>query len=474
MKPDLPMSGRYAFIDLETTGGNPVRDHITEVGIVLVDDGAIVDQWASLVRPGVPIPPEIQRLTGITNAMVADAPPFDAIADTIVARLKKRTLVAHNARFDYGFLRAEFRRCGRSFRSPLLCTVRLSRRLFPEHARHGLDALIERHALTDEQRHRALGDARLIARFFLEVVGREDPETVSGALRELVRRPAVPPWLSEKVIDDLPETPGVYIFRGRQGQALYVGKALNLRERVQAHFHADSRDSNDARLTGETHAIQTIDCAGEFSALSCEIQHIRSEAPLYNRALRRQSSACFVQWPDAPADLVPRFVPVSSVDPAQFDAGREASGVIWSYGPFGSRPAARAALVAIGREHGLCDRALGLWTGDRPCFSHQLGRCAGYCRGFESAASQRARIHEAMAPLRMPVWPFDGPIAIEEADGRPSPRFDRWCLVDPARTGHPDFDIAVFKLLRRTLARATTRVVVMDREPGPSAPERQT
>jgi DNA polymerase III epsilon subunit family exonuclease len=143
------LRGPVACIDLETTGGTAVHHRIIEVGIVLLDGGKVVEAWSSLVNPGVRIPPTIVDFTGISNDMVDDAPTFQDLRAEVRRRLDGRLFVAHNARFDYGFVRNEFRRAGEKFSAPVLCTVRLSRALFREHARHNLDTLIERYALPD-------------------------------------------------------------------------------------------------------------------------------------------------------------------------------------------------------------------------------------------------------------------------------------------------------------------------------------
>ena len=150
------------FLDLETTGASAGQDRITEVGLIEVDDGYFVREWSTLVNPGIPIPPLIQSLTGINDAMVAGAPYFEDIAQELHDAIAGRMLIAHNARFDYGFLEQEFKRIDRDFSAPVLCTVRLSRKLFPQHARHNLDTLISRHDIDCDARHRALGDARVL------------------------------------------------------------------------------------------------------------------------------------------------------------------------------------------------------------------------------------------------------------------------------------------------------------------------
>src|SRR4051812_20781360 len=150
------------FIDLETTGASAGVDRITEIGLIEVNNGEYVEEWSALVCPQMDIPPFIEALTGISNAMVAAAPVFAIFAAELHARLRGKLLIAHNARFDYGFLRAEFGRLDTEFAADLICTVKLSRKLFPGHARHNLDSLIERHEITCDARHRALGDARVL------------------------------------------------------------------------------------------------------------------------------------------------------------------------------------------------------------------------------------------------------------------------------------------------------------------------
>src|SRR6202042_3545699 len=151
-----------AFVDLETTGGNPAYHRITEIGIVRVQNGELLEEWSSLVNPECPISPYIEAFTGISSEMVADAPLFADLAATVFEKLRGAVFIAHNARFDHSFLRPQFRKVGMAYCADAVCTVKLSRRLFPQHARHNLDAVMERHGLSCSARHRALGDARVL------------------------------------------------------------------------------------------------------------------------------------------------------------------------------------------------------------------------------------------------------------------------------------------------------------------------
>src|SRR5207344_1572910 len=184
---------RVVFLDLETTGASADRDRITEIGMIEVAGGELVDEWSTLVNPGRGLPPAVTSLTGITDAMVMAAPCFADVASELQDRLEGRLLVAHNARFDYAFLRAEFRRLGIRFRSRVLCTVRLSRRLFPEHRHHNLDSLIERFSLSCSARHRALPDAQVLWAFARELRRGLEPERLAAAVAAVTRIPSLPP-----------------------------------------------------------------------------------------------------------------------------------------------------------------------------------------------------------------------------------------------------------------------------------------
>jgi DNA polymerase-3 subunit epsilon len=460
-----------AFVDLETTGTHAQADRITEVAVFRVDsdpDGAMpprVDAWSTLVNPGIPIPPEIQALTGITNAMVRDAPPFAAVAEEIAARTANALFVAHNARFDYGFLKHAFARLGRPFSARVLCTVRLSRRLFPDADRHTLDSLIARHALPIAGRHRALPDAQVLWSF-VQALYREVPaEALEQAVRRLLKTPSLPPQLAPDVLETLPEGPGVYLFYGPNPMPLYIGKSGNLRERVAAHFSSDYRSATDSRLSAEIRRIEFEATAGEIGALLREAALVKALLPAHNHALRRKAESGILELPDAPGP--PRFLALASIEPAAL-AGR--------YGPYSSRRSAREALRHVAAEHRLCWKALGLERRAGPCFARQVARCAGACVGAESAVEHHARLRLALAAQAIPPWPFPGPAAIREAapfgERVDVHVVDQWCWLGTAHDDgelgrllesppRPEFDADIARLLMRTLRRGRHPVVAL-------------
>ena len=178
------------FLDLETTGSAATRDRITEIGLIEVEGGLCVGEWSTLVNPLTPIPPFIESLTGISDEMVAQAPTFAALASELKNRLEGKLLVAHNARFDYGFLRSEFQRLEIQYRTQLVCTVKLSRKLYPGHAHHNLDVLLVRHGIRCDARHRALGDARVLWDLTQKWRSELGPEALAIAARAQIGIPA--------------------------------------------------------------------------------------------------------------------------------------------------------------------------------------------------------------------------------------------------------------------------------------------
>jgi DNA polymerase-3 subunit epsilon len=444
-----------AFVDLETTGTRASADRITEVGIVRVDADAAggmprVQEWSTLVDPEVPIPPAIQALTGITDALVAGAPTFGAVAAEITERIADGVFIAHNARFDHGFLKHAYARAGRPFSARPLCTVRLSRRLFPDAQGHGLDALVARHGLDLPDRHRALGDARALWAFVQVLYRQFSEDVIETAVKRILRMPSLPPQLPPDTLERVPETPGVYFFFGDNPLPLYVGKSVNLRERIGAHFAGDWRSETDLRLSQEIRRVEFEETAGEFGALLREAQLVKKLLPAHNRALRRKEEAGVMTLDTGE----PRFVAASSIEPGALAT---------HFGPYASKRAARETLRALAAEHALCWRRLGLELRTAgPCFQRQLKRCAGACVGAEEPATHDARLRTALAPFAIPPWPAPGAAGLREHNSARE-RVDvhvlrDWCWLGTARDEselaelaltrvEPVFDIDIARML---------------------------
>ena len=445
----LSFHRRLAFVDLETTGGTPNGDRFTEVAVIQVDENGVTE-WSSLVNPGMSIPPFVQGLTGITNEMVAGAPRFEQLAGEIESRLHDRVFVAHNARFDHGFLKQEFLRLGRPFRPPVVCTVKLSRRLFPQHARHNLDALVARHGLQVSDRHRALGDARAIWQFWQMACSGQPVDAVHAALARLADRPTLPSHLDASLLDELPASHGVYFFYGENALPLYIGKAKDLRKRVLSHFRADHGSAKGMRLSQQVRRVDWQPAAGELGALLAEAAMIKSLAPVHNKQLRRNEDVC-AWWLDPAGRL--QLVQAAELSRHAGDG---------YYGPYTSERQALAAMQEVIDAHGLCRATLGLekLSSGRPCFARQIRRCSGACIGEEDAAVHRERAVRALAPLALQPWPYAGPVGLRE--GRQMHLVNRWCYLGtatreeeiwPLLDMRASFDRDVYLLLQKRLPR---------------------
>ncbi|MGM0516437.1 MAG: exonuclease domain-containing protein [Pseudomonadota bacterium] len=396
---------RLAFVDIETTGTRPTRDRITEIAVLPVDGGVVGEPFGSLVDPGVAIPLTITRLTGISDEMVRGAPVFARVADELCEWLDGRFLVAHNARFDAGFLRNAYRAAGRVVSLRELCTVKLSRRLDRGERRHNLDALITRHQLPVGDRHRAMGDCVTLPALLARFVERDGTAAVIEALGRQVQRPSTPPNLDPAILDAVPGVPGIYRFYGEEGALLYVGKSVDLRARVRSHFSDDHRSDREMRIAQQTHRIDWVETAGELGALLTEAWLVKRDQPIVNRRLRARRGLLTWYWSDE-ADRPPEVVAIDELSPAQL--GR-------AHGVFPSRYKARERLDELAKAHGLCPQWLGLERGaERACFAHQIGQCRGLCAGREPEIAHRMRLKEAFAPLALQAWPYPGAVAIRE------------------------------------------------------------
>ena len=452
-----------AFLDLETTGATASFDRITEIGLIEVEPSGSAAEWSTLVNPEMRIPPFIESLTGISNKMVALAPTFAEVADELRARLAGKLLIAHNARFDYGFLKNEFARLAIKYSSDLVCTVKLSRKLFPGHARHNLDSLMERHGITCNARHRALGDARVLWDLVQKWRDEFGAAAIDAAAQAQFKSPTLPPGLSGLVLDEVPESPGVYLFYGENNLPIYVGKSVNLRSRVLAHFSSDVRISKDMRMVQQVKRIDWRETAGELGALLEEARLIKELLPTMNRQLRRNSDLCAFRWQPGRREA-PELVAAADID---------FSDTADVYGVFRSRRAAIDTLRKLAHAFELCLIETGLEKKSQgPCFAHQIERCRGVCAGKEARAQHDLRLMEALAELKLAAWPFKGRIGVREASGERTDLhvLDHWCYLGTVRSeqdldtlaARPSFDLDTYKILKRFFKGRRDRYLVIE------------
>ncbi len=387
------------FVDLETTGANFANDRIIEIGIVEVDQDG-VREWSSLVNPGREVSPFITGLTGIDTAMVVSAPDFAELAPLLQEKLRGKLFIAHNARFDYGFLKHEFKRIGIDFRATSLCTVKLSRKLFPGHHRHSLDTLVARYGIAVGERHRALADARVLWDLWKHWHGLLAEEAIWQAVDLITGRPELPAHLDASFMDDLPEAPGAFALIGENEERLLVKRCSNIRQQVFAQFSPANRDTV---LTNRTRRIEWRESAGELGARLCERE-------LNPRLRQPHDELCSWQLiTDEDGALRPQLVFACDLDFAK---------TLDLFGLYSNRREATHALRKLAEAHRLCHSLTGLGTGKtgEACVAYKQKTCRGACVGKEPLSMHSARLLTALAKLRVHPWPYPGPVALIERD----------------------------------------------------------
>jgi DNA polymerase-3 subunit epsilon len=442
-----------AFVDIETTGSQFERDRITEVGIKTFENGE-VREWEKLINPHVYIPQNIQRLTGISPQMVSGKPSFEELASEIKKELEGKIFIAHNARFDYGFLKASFKRAGIDFKPKVLCSVKLSRLLFPNQARHNLDTIIQSHHLKVRARHRALGDADVLYQFWHVCEKAVGKERLLEAVNQLIGNASLPPNIDQDLIDSIPDGPGCYIFYGENKVPLYIGKSISLRSRVMGHFQGALTQRKEMKLSMQVRDIDWIETSGELSALILESRLIKERMPSMNIKLRRSKDLCaWTLEKDAAGVIKPSLVSHKDLLPGLQEN---------LYGLFYSKREAHSYLKAVAKKYRLCEVLLGLEKSipGKSCFGFQVKQCGGACIGILPTEMHNLQLKTAMDLYKVQVWPYEGPIAIN--DGGEMIVLDKWCYLGTAinedelseltSDGDAEFDLDIYKIVKKALA----------------------
>lgn len=450
-----------AFVDIETTGSHFDRDRITEIGIkTLANNGVSV--WESLINPQTFIPQNIQRLTGISPGMVEGQPSFEELAHDLKKELEGKIFVAHNARFDYGFIKASFKRVGIDFKPKVLCTVKLSRLLFPDQPRHNLDTIINAHNLKVGSRHRALGDADLLLQFWRVCESKFGQEKLNEAILKLIGNASLPSNIDKNLIDSIPEGPGCYIFYGENKAPLYVGKSIDLRTRVMSHFQGALSKRKEMKLSLQIRDIDWIETSGELGALILESRLIKERMPSMNVKLRRSKDLC--AWSlveDSAGVLTPTLVTHHHLAPGLQDN---------LYGLFYNKREAQAYLKGLAKKYRLCEALLGLEkrVEGKPCFGYQVKQCGGACIHLTPIALHNLQLKTAMELYKVQVWPYSGAIAIK--DGAEMIVIDKWCylgtainhdeLYELAQSGDAEFDLDIYKIVKKALSGSYKKQII--------------
>ncbi len=366
----------YAILDIETTGGKYNEEGITEIAIYRFDGDKVVDQFASLVNPEIPIQPFVVKLTGINNGMLKNAPKFHEVAKRIIEITEGTILVAHNAQFDNRILTTEFDRLGYNFDKETLCTVEVAQQLMPDMPSYSLGKLVRALGIPITNRHRAQGDALATVELFKLLLLKDfKKQMAQHFIKKNPRR-----HLDSKLITLIKAAPtaiGVYYMHREDGTIIYIGKSKNIQKRLTQHFTNDNRKSKAIQL--EVTAVTYEKTGNELIALLKESEDIKQLNPKYNRALRKRTfNAQLISFTDASGYI--------NLKIEKADARKKAITT------FSNLQAAKANLENIIGKYALCQRLGGFQDTKKACFSYGIKECAGACIGEETPEAYNEKV----------------------------------------------------------------------------------
>lgn len=372
---DIPISkASFAVMDFETTGTSARGDRAIEIGIVKIENLKIKETYSSLINPGRPIPYFITQLTTITNDDVASAPFFEDIVLDIQKFIGESILVAHNANFDWGFLKHEFEAAG--FTAPengLVCTLKLSKKLYPELTSHKLSSLTSHFRILHKGVHRALGDATVTAKLFIKMLNQLQEENEISTLTELLTYHSAPRTLfriiKKKLIEDyslVPANPGVYFFRNAKNDIVYIGKAKDLRKRVKNYF-VNTAPRKAKEISRRSSHLGFIETNSELTALLTESELIKLHKPKFNTLLKKYSQQYFIK-----IDFAKNFPVVTSATEFDFDGCDY-------FGPYSNRNTVNSLVEIIDRTFKLRECAEREFKKSKKCYLADIERCLAPC-----------------------------------------------------------------------------------------------
>ena len=374
---------KYAIVDIETAGGAPIHGGITEIAVVIHDGEKIVESFETLLNSEQSIPAYISGLTGIDNAMVRESPLFSEIADQLWELLSDKVFVAHQVNFDLSFIREAFKKLDKEFAPSKLCTVRLSRKIFPGLSSYSLGRICERFEIPILARHRAMGDAKATAILFDKML-KTSPQIIDLSLKKNSGEAFLPPNFSKEKYDQISQKCGVYYMLNEKGKVIYVGKAINIKERFKSHFSGNTLPKLKAQLKTEVVDLKWENTGSEFLALLLETLEIKRLWPIYNSALKR------------PKTLWGLFLFEDGKGFSRFQIAKVTKGLV-PLETFFSREEAMAFLKIGIEKHALCEKLCGI---RKLACEMKSSNCLGACRGEEKPEVYNSRLEDFIKRIR--------------------------------------------------------------------------
>ena len=373
----------YAIIDLETTG-HMAGNRITEIALFIHDGEKVVEEYQTLVNPECRIPAFIERLTGINDEMVKDAPRFYEVAEVVHRMTETCVFVAHNVGFDYGTLRKEYAELGFDYKRKRLCTVRLARKAFPGHPKYSLGNICQTLGINIEARHRAYGDAKATVTLFEKILEVDEGRIVPEALHHKSKEGTLPPALELKEVERLPQRPGIYYFKDEQGKVIYVGKAIDIKSRVLSHFY--TKEGKDKAMHAQVAHVDHMDCGSELMSLLIESAEIKRLYPLFNSSQKRKRDP----W------AIFTYTDMQGVKHLAYAASKQVKRPLMR---FYNITQCRQFLESMQESFELCPKYCQLQKSDKACFHYQLKQCKGVCDEKESVHIYNERVDEAIESM---------------------------------------------------------------------------
>jgi DNA polymerase III subunit epsilon len=383
----------YAIVDIETTGGYAANNDITELAIVLHDGIKVVERFETLVRPTAPIPYFIQVLTGITHEMVASAPPFHAVAEKVYSLLKDNIFIAHNVNFDYSFLKHHLSLEGFELDCQKICTVRLTKKVFPGLQSYSLGNLCRHFGIPIVKRHRAGGDADGTVRLLETILANNGEIHIAQSLKKGSKEQCLPPNLPREQVEGLPYSPGVYYFHDHKGKIIYVGKAKNIKYRVSSHFTHNGAGRQRQDFLRNIHSISYTSCSTELMAFILESLEIRKHWPPFNYSQKRfQANFGLYVFEDMNGYL--RLA---------IEKQRKSLQPVYT---FGLITEGHRLLTRLIQEFNLCPKLCFLQTSTDACTGSGTLPCLGACEKSEAPGEYNLRVQMAVSSLETTLPTF--------------------------------------------------------------------
>ena len=377
----------YAIVDIETTGSYAAANGITEISIHVFDGEKVVEKFETLINPGQPIPYYIQTMTGISDKMVADAPRFEEVAEKIYTILHNKIFIAHNVNFDYSFINAHLKDAGFDLTAKKLCTVRLSRKIIPGYPSYSLGKLCQSLDIHINDRHRAGGDAEATVKLFQLLLANDKEQHIQKSLQRNSKESVLPPNVPKEHFDQLPYTPGVYYFHNEKGKVVYVGKANNIRYRVNSHFSNNSNSRQKQNFLQHIHAISYQSCATELMACILESTEIKKRWPIFNSTQKR--------WEDVYGIFL--YEDQNGYRRLAIDKNRKRLNPVYTFHYLVDGHALIRKLI---REFNLCPKLCFMQKDNSQCEGIHEAYCNGPCEQSESADIYNQRVLQAVASLK--------------------------------------------------------------------------